>query len=144
MTQSLCLGASGLRLGLRAPLPWCWDGFTEEIITDWFSEDEQKFSWQRRKVSDVPGRGNSMCKRQEARGTRECCVFGWLVWPVAGRRDPRRAGPTRVDWDAVGCIWICTGRDTDIHGAHSARRNTGGWIQMSLQLIKVSASMKHK
>lgn len=64
---------------------------------------------------------------------------GWLgVGGTGGGQDPQ------VALDAIGSIWVCIETDLDIEGPRSARRNTGGRTQMSLQLIKVSASMKHK
>ena len=90
------------------------------------AEAEQKFSWQRREVSEIAGRGGSMRKRKEAQKSIVCSVAD------GGRTDRRWAGPVGGTWmpleacgSALGEIW--TSRD------RSARCNTGGWLQMSLQ-----------
>lgn len=44
--------------------------------------------------------------------------------------------PLEAGGSALGEIWTFMG--------HFVRRNSGGWIQMSLHLIKVSAGMKHE
>lgn len=38
------------------------------------AEAEQKFSWQRREVSEMPGPGDSMCQRKEAQKSIVCSV----------------------------------------------------------------------
>lgn len=53
-----------------------------------------------------------------------------------GRTDKLISMPLEAVGSVLGGTWTFTD--------HFARRNTGGWNQMSLRLIRVSASMKYK
>lgn len=56
----------------------------------------------------IPGRGNSMSNRQEARGTDECCVFSGSVWLVGvglkGDGQDQSAGPGPC-WEHLDPHW---------------------------------------
>lgn len=81
-------------------------------------------------MRDILGRGNSVCKRQEARGMKE--HHGWLLWLLGHRSDRRWAGPT-VDFDAAGNRWICTRRGLDIHG--SLRKAELWWVDSDVPAL---------